>query len=339
MSLSISKLQEFITEKGFICNKYFVMNDRCFFIELFCITTVNTFLLYIPSKFNFSINFEEDVYKIKSVDTPNNYISEENENLSSYENDLLLSSKHIEEDLENNYKHEIELKEHSDKDLNSIYRQLKRLKHSVKNLKYKICIIYKNYLCTIRRDNSIDFFSIKHYSKKSTKKILLIADLETLYDNFENLSSDLLSVLDSIYDILQKNQNAQSSIFMKLLEQKKDIISYTIKNHEKINNYSNLLLDLKNMFVKILEKENTLSQEYYKIEDITSMRDIDKSLKRNYLQKQIEELTNTKNDIVKNLSDIKEKKENTIINIDNIMFDNTVMLDRVIKNFDIIKDF
>ena len=126
---------------------------------------------------------------------------------------------------------------------------------------------------------------------------------------------------------------------MKLLEQKKDIISYTIKNHEKINNYSNLLLDLKNMFVKILEKENTLSQEYYKIEDITSMRDIDKSLKRNYLQKQIEELTNTKNDIVKNLSDIKEKKENTIINIDNIMFDNTVMLDRVIKNFDIIKDF
>ena len=56
MPLSIVKLQEFLTLKGFVANKFFIMNGYCFYLEIFCLKTADIFLLYIPSKYNIQIN-------------------------------------------------------------------------------------------------------------------------------------------------------------------------------------------------------------------------------------------------------------------------------------------
>jgi hypothetical protein len=46
-----------------------------------------------------------------------------------------------------------------------------------------------------------------------------------------------------------------------------------------------------------------------------------------------------KADITKNILILREKKENTVLSIDKIMFDNTVMLDSIFKNFSKLKDY
>ena len=53
MPLSLSKLEDFLSKQGFIPNKFFIMDNTCFYIELFAVKTSDIFLLYIPSKYSF----------------------------------------------------------------------------------------------------------------------------------------------------------------------------------------------------------------------------------------------------------------------------------------------
>jgi len=337
MSLNITKLDKFFIEQNLIPLKYFTLDRKCLYIELFCTNYAVTFLLYIPTRFQFDLENKENIFKLKYIDVEN---KEDNlqEQQDIYENNILLNSKHVEENLENNYKSDIIINDTFYKNLISIHKQLKRLSYSVQNIKYKIGIFYKNYICVTRRDNSLNFFSIKHYSKKNKQKIIIIIDLETFFDDIENISSNIQIVTDSIYKILQKNQNSQINLFGEVVENNKYSINDTIsKLYNKINEYNILLKDLNIIFEKMILKESNFLDEYENLEK--NINNIDKSLKKSHLEKELNSITINKNNIVKNISQLKEKKENLLLNIDKITFDNILMLDRIVKNFKSIKDF
>ena len=118
-------------------------------------------------------------------------------------------SEKIEDHLEDNYKRPISLSDISPEDtvdIKAIYRQVRRLKYCVQNIKYKAGILFKNYICAIRRDDSIDCFYIKHYDRRDTDQLFVITDLEILYEKSEKLLSDVKVVRDSILNILNNNQ-------------------------------------------------------------------------------------------------------------------------------------
>ena len=106
-----------------------------------------------------------DICKISYVDIkedgsiPDEY-AEEPDNFdleNAYtEVDIALDSSHndMAGHLEESYNHPLSLKDMSKEDktnLREIFRQLRRLRFCVQNLKYKLCIVYKGYLCCIRR--------------------------------------------------------------------------------------------------------------------------------------------------------------------------------------------
>ena len=174
MPLSISKLERLLSLKGFVPTRYFVMHSVIVYMEIISITDADTFLLYIPSKYKFIANKSSQassVFKIKYVDidesnnTADDYAGEPDEH--SVENtyreiDVNMSptvkGNNIGQHLEENYKRSITLKDISSddsKELKDIFRQLKRLRFCVQNVKYKIAVIYKNYHCAIRRYDSI----------------------------------------------------------------------------------------------------------------------------------------------------------------------------------------
>lgn len=356
MPLSITKLQDFLTTKGFVANKYFTIDGSCFFIELFCLKTADIFLLYIPSKYDIQVRQSENVYKIKYIDMsssdnlPDEYAGQP-DNLSvenAYGNTQLHLSPDkdcIEEHLESNYRHAISLNDISkdDKtDLKAIYRQLKRLKYCVQNLKYKLGIFYKNYICAIRRDDSIDCFTLKNYRRENCKQLMVIIDLETLYEKADKLIEDVQVVRQSIYHVLERNQSMHGRVIEKIIENKKDIATIPKLAEIKKAKYDVMLSHLEEMIVTMSDAEKKVLEELYEINNNNEkglQSDINRVHQKTRLEKELDKINIIRGAISKNIFILREKRDNTILSLDKIMFDNTVMFDCMVKNFAKLKDF
>jgi hypothetical protein len=356
MTLRISKLQELLASKGFIANKYFVMNEACFYIEVFAINTADVFLLYIPSKYTFIMEDGPNVYKMKYLEmkgkddvedeyagTPDNMNTE-----MAYGNQVQLSpdNEKLQEHLEENYKHTIQLKDISKDDtdvLRSLHRQMRRLRYCVQNIKYKLGIFYKNYICAIRRDDSIDCMAIKHYPRTDYKKLMVIVDLETLYDKNDKLAEDVYTVRNSIYFVLQRNQSMHSTVIGKLIENKKDIAMIPQQASIKKAKYDSMIQKLEQMLAVMIESEKKVMEQLYELDNGSGKEglqtDISKAHQKVQLEQEFSRISAIKADITKTMFYIRVKRENAMLEIDKIMFDNTVMFDCMIKNFGKLKAY
>lgn len=351
MPLSISKVESFLSKKKLQINKLFILDDGyLFYIELTCLNTGDVFLLYIPSKYDIEIkNNNTNTYTIKSIDISNseNIADEYGENKEDDGHNILVSTgkENIEEHLQNNYKKNIpigEISQEDIKELKTMYRQMKRLKNCVENIDYKLSISYKNYLCSIRRDNSIDFFSIKDFTRKNCKQLFVVIDLETLYKKNEEFIKDIQIVKQSIYYILERNQNSHTYLLDSLMNNKKDVYNIPALCEEKKNKYESLLIELEKMLIDINKYEleiETKIENLNKEKKDTLDSDINRIHQTSLLEKELVNIKNIKNEILQNINITRNKRENNILNVDNIMFDNTVMFDSMIKNFSKLQDF
>lgn len=357
MPLSLSKLQNLLMTKGFFPSKYFIMNGTCFYIELMSAKSADTFLLYIPSKYKFEVGRGDNVFKIRYIDmdsggnTVNEYAGEpDNVDIEAVYGDANIELSpdkdgHIEEHLENNYKHPISLKDISKddtKDLKAIYRQLQRLRYCVQNIKYKIAIMYQNYVCSIRRDDSIDCFALKHYPRQDCKRMMVIIDLEMFYSKNEQIDHDITTVRTGIYRVLEKNQGYHSKIMAKMVANKSDIVAISQRAQVKTRIYTRLISQSEGMLVTLNNAEEKFIEELHSLNGSAPQalqEDIDRSHRRTRIEKELEKIGYLKQDVIRNITAVREKRESSVLSIDKIMFDNTVMFDCMVKNFGLLKGF
>jgi hypothetical protein len=356
--LSISKLEKLLSLKGFITVRYYVMSGVIVYMEIISITTADTFILYIPSKYKFVVKNSKNVFKIKYLDsnisddnTANDYAGKPDEHVveNTYEEiDVNMSptvnGNNIESHLEENYKRSIILNDitnDDNKEINDIIRQLKRLKFCVQNVKYKISIIYKNYLCTIKRDDSIECFFIKKYRGIKSKKLFVTVDLELLYDKIDSLLLNMNTIKKGLYHILDKNHITHTRTLKKLLEGKSNIIEFSDNTYYKKAEYEKYIKDARNMLEIIHKSEKDIIRKIYELNkkyDNPRLKglhnDIDRSHQLSKLNTELEDIQKIKEDIVKTIFDLNTKKEDTMLTVDKIMFDNNVMVECVLRNIE-----
>lgn len=355
MPLSIQKLEDMLLSKGYIPKKYYTYKSYCTYIEIMSVQDSVLFLLYIPSNYNFKIKTGDNVYKL-------NYINIENENGNITDDFAGQPDEHEVENtykdvegqfspetkdgniakfLEERYKREITLKnmkENDIKELKDIFRQLKRLGFCVQNLKYKLCISYKNFLCCIKRDDSIEYYSIKEFKGDDNKQLFISVDLELFYDKIESLIINMETIKKGIYHILDKNHLNHTETLSKMIEEKTDIMNFSQNAYQKKQEYESLINESKKMLKSIIDKESEISQIIENInsnnentQNITS--DIEKIHIVSQHKKQLEEINKLKQDIIKTILQIQTKRDNVSLTVDKIMFDNSVMLDAILRNF------
>lgn len=349
MPLSLGKLQDLFVDNGYVPDAYFCVDGYIYFIRIFSIETGTPFLLYIPSKYEFKLKKGHNVYKMQaielgsSVDIANEYAGE-GENMV-YKGGIKIDDdkKDVEKNLEQNYKEPILLQNIStqdQQDLKSIYRQVKRLRYCVQDLDYKIGIMYKNYMCVIRRDDSIDCYSVKNYKRTPKKRLYIITDLEVFYDKTETLIDNVQTVEQGIQDIIRKNQFKHTDVLIETLKNKDEMTTFIQTMHNKITSY-NVQIDRLNVLLEIVNNKQkvTLTQleELEKSRNHQINQDLQISQYRSNLQNEVEQLNHQKDRIIKLLTIVREKRENIVLTVDKIMFDNTVMFDCIMKNFSNLK--
>ena len=160
MKVSLNKLENFISSKGLIIKKIFTINDEAVYLELFNINNAEIFMVYVPSKYTIRIKDRSNTYKIKYLELSDDDQDEINNNQVEKEYDEIdlspekISNDELENKLKENYNKPITLDNINKKDMDNIkdvYNQLSRLQFCVQNIKYKISIIYKNYLLWLLR--------------------------------------------------------------------------------------------------------------------------------------------------------------------------------------------
>lgn len=357
MTLSIAKLEKLLSLKGFVPSRYFVMHSVIVYMEIVSIIDAETFLLYIPSKYKFVAQPAKNVYKIKYFDinesennTADEYAGEPDEHTveNTYQEiDVNISPTtrgvNIGPHLEENYKRIITLKDISSddlKELKDIVRQLKRLRFCVQNVKYKIAIMYKHYLCTIKRDDSIDCFSIKKMRCKEYKKLFITTDLELLYEKMDSLVLNMGTIRKGLYHILDKNHFSHTRTLQRLLDEKTSIIKLSDNAYSKKVEYEKFLKESTDMLDIINKSEKNIFKQIYELNEKYNNptlkglhNDIERSHQLTKLDGELNEIQKIKEDIVKTIFDLKIKREDTMLTVDKIMFDNNVMVECVLKNF------
>ena len=357
MPLSINKLEKLLSARGLIPKKYFTVDGLCVYIEIISITNADSFMLYIPSKYEISIGKRNDVYKMNYMDIdetgtiPSEFAGEpdnfelENEYDEVDMNNVADNSKgNMILQLEENYNHPISLKDISKDDTNilrEIFRQLRRLKFCVQSIKYKLCIIHKNFICCIRRDDTFEGFAVHRLEGGPERKLMVSLDLETLYDKIDSVSVDIKTVREGVYKVLDKNQNKHVKNIQKMLERTTDITIVSEQIQNKRNQYSIYLSKLEDLLTELSVSEKKNVEKLIEIEEKyasdTSVKGIHTDIEKSHLiskyETELSRINTVKQELISNIMLLKSKHEDLSLKFDNICFDNIVMIDAIIKNF------
>jgi hypothetical protein len=351
MPLSIAKLEKLLSHKSLIPVKYFQMGGICVYVEILSMNNADTILLYIPSKYKFPVDkTSSNVYKLVYLDineaetSPDNFAGELDEYTieNTYGgNNNIKKDENFAMQLESNYKRAIQLKNVSNenhKELKDTYRQLKRLRFCVQDTPYKICIYFKNFLCSIQRDNSVEIYRIKKFKGDAKKRLFISTDLEHLYSSMDSILLNIQDLKKGIYHILDKNHFSHTYTLKRLLEEKNDIVQLSNDSYTKKSEYESSLEDSKILLKNLNDKEKKLKYSLTQIKNKFSSGnnlnyDINYSHQLSQIENEIRNIEKIRTELVDIILELRLKSENAMLNVDKIMFDNTVMIDLVLKNF------
>ena len=373
MPLSLSKLKDLLFDKHLIFKQYYSLHSYITFIEVVYTKTAESFLLYISNEYHFYDDTidREDLFKIKLINreednltggvskrnniaekyakSPDNFDIEDKYDEINLEDDYI-DSKHNNTDktFENRmvecYKRPVWLCEISKEDetqLREIIRQIYRLNFCTKNIRYSISIQYKNYLCVLNKEkDTIDCYLLKNGDRDdNSRKLLIVADLELLYEKLNTIITDILQVNNGIFNVLNKNQKIHTNSLDNMIQKRTDIIGYSNLLLYKKNEYNSYIEKYKILLQHITDKETIVYNDIINIDRIYSEtnqsfnKDINISHAKNKKQEELRKILVAKEKVLSNIIKLKKELNNINLITDKILFDNIIMLDTILKNF------
>ena len=360
MPLSIDKLNQLLEKKGFMCRHYYTLGGFCKFIEILSISTIDSYLLHIPERYKFETRVSDRhlTSKIKSIPTLKSESMEQkytggvdNSQITEQYDEIELKSQYphqikefadidMEASLTTQYKRPIILKDVEDDDntiLQCIFRQLTRLRFCVQFLKYKFSILFRDYFVTLNSKGVIECFRIKNnYNTCEERHLYITIDLEVFYENSKILIEDLDELQNGIRAILDKNQAVQTKHLEVMLTKQQDLIKILDNFTEKKQMIRFELHRFKELFNTI---ESAISHSVEKVNDITYMigqeggkKQADLLKLKHNLYIKLTQLYGKKEDVAKSIIFYRKNEHHISLNIDRILFDNNIMLDKIFKN-------
>lgn len=341
ISLSLNKFRNVLISTEFIVKNIFSEHEECVYIELFNVKTCDSILVYIPSKYKIPTKSEENVYEISHMN-----ISENGNIIDDYTTDVgdmddiysdinipSTPSKHDSSEkfakrMEENYDRPLSLINTTErKYIREIYRQLRRLALCVRDIKYKIAVCFKEYICCVDRNNEPRSYIVKRLKSTSERRFIVSIDLETLFEKLNTLPRDVTLIRREIQKILDKNQQRHMEYLRKTFEEKNILENSTIRILKKKAEYASRLNNLRRLLIRAQNSEEQLSRELSKHSEtsLNLMKQSQNTSEFSKIKTKIQSLEKVKHDIITNLTDAKVKYDDISLKVDNIYFNLNVL--------------
>ena len=361
MPLSIDKLEQMLASKGFIAQNYYTLDEYCIYLQVFSIQNADSFMLYVSGRYELVVKDRPNIYKLlymEITDQDNivaNYGGEpdkaDTEEVYTELNldNAIQQSDNLEQKLKENYNREITLKDLSlddRKNIRDIFRQLGRFMFCVKNVKYKLSIFYRNYLCSITKDDELDVFLIHDYPSTNDYRLYIYIDLKSFYSNIKtDISADIKTIKDGIQKLLNQNQIKHSKILNDILEKRVEVLKYSEIVHAKKQEYIDAIQQLEMLLKTVVDSENEILSKINEIKNTNTdygLSGLHSDIERSHIMRKhesdLEQINSVKQEIIKNILAAKVKYDNILLQMDKIVFDQTIMLNEISKNFSKLMD-
>jgi hypothetical protein len=204
-------------------------------------------------------------------------------------------------------------------------------------------------MCCIHRDNSFNFIVVKNLTGIAERKLMVTTDLENFYKKIDEVSIHIKTVREAVYNILDKNQNKHIQNLEKILEQRKNLTVFSENVNTKkvqalqyLSKLEKLLYDLTETEKKNIEKIYEIQDRYSK-ENISGISGLHNDIERTHqiskYDSELSRINSLKQELIRNIITVKGNYENLALKTDILVFDNTVMIDAILKNFVALSEF
>ncbi len=185
-------------------------------------------------------------------------------------------------------------------------------------------------MCSIRGTNDIETFMIKHYYKNSKKRLYILVNLEKFFDNKERIPTDVDTVKGAVHKLMEKNQKSTLFAMQSILENKDKLINSTGLEVDDLNEK---LARIYKVINGINTKERDLLEELARLAK-EGVGTNETSLRRSKISDELGNIASIREESMGVYIELEEKKDNWLLSIDKVLFDNTVMLNGILKNFE-----
>ena len=357
MSLCVKKLKQLLININIVPLYFYCKNEICYFIQCSSTNYPIIFFITIPSKYDFKMKItDKNVIEIKTVDLEvlnNQEIINESINHVNYiENNLKKKlakidyNIDIEEELEKGYTTEIFNTKEDIYEIKSIIKQLDRFSLCTKDTPYYFFIAYKEFINFKNKYGDNLSYSIKNKDKleiDDIKKIYVSFSIEHMYANSNNIINDIRNLEIGISSIIGKNQVSHHDNIKNILKNvnfSQKLLSPILESKEK---YDDMINKYEKNFNEYCEKESKINQKYLSLkkeeEDYKGIvKDTSFLFKKQELKTDLVNISKKKFDIVNTIVNLKENRNNLLLVLDSVIFDNIIYCDKINKNLQLLKN-
>jgi hypothetical protein len=352
MTLSLDKLQYFLNVNHFVPRRYFLHEGKCILIECMSTKTLHTFMLNIPSTYDFRVSGEDQMFSLEKV--PMNQLTEDlsdfahatehvmESHYSSIESHVELPEHHkrpMKDHLDDFYKQEVLLKDMTKEDtilIKNLYRQVQRLKYCILGIQHTIALIKSSFVVYLDSDHNIVVYRVKRSIPKETSSFYVVVNFSIFYDKANVIDSEISRIYRGIWKVLNNNQDKHIRNIQEIIERRANIFERSERLSQRKQEYLEYIEKYVELLKTIDDNEKELNKE---LEELKMSKDdqIHTDLKRVHykqkLEKKIYKQQKTKKEVMTILEELHSKNQDLTLTIDTILFDNIIMLDKIFKNF------
>lgn len=341
MSIDAKKLKKILTKNEILPIEYyrFKGENECCMVKCL-ITPISQFLLiYIPSRHRFTLDssYSSYVYDLDDLEEDKNddddYTKTEEE---AYKKESLTDEKETKYQLlQKKYKFPITMDGTDEPIARKIKRQLNRLELPLSKTGYDLSIQQDEFLFVSFGD-TMGCYHIKGYKIPTdfVRSMMYVTTITEIVEKIEAVQREISQISEKFEPLLDKITESNiseisdqienfSTIFSKIKEKKEDLIKQIKKSNS--------------MYIELKENETQIMKEYREdLNDIKSSHE--KAKKSEAIQKEIDDLFSKKNELIRKTILMMYRYHKIILYLEEISFDNSVMIDRVKKNFILIRN-
>ena len=215
-----------------------------------------------------------------------------------------------------------------------IKRQIDRLKIPFSRLSYDIALQSGKWLA-LSFGGDISLFSIKAYDNPDTKvkTFFYLMNLSDLIEKIEDFQDEIDIIREQFYEIV----NRVSISNMENISSEVDQYALVIKSiTNKKTDYFGSIQDYQSIYNGIIERENELSRVFKdRLEKETGVKRSSTELE---YQRQYETIFKSKKESVKRGIELVSRFQRNLLILEEVSFDNTIMIKRVKNNFKLLKE-
>lgn len=330
MSIDLTKLKISLEQNGIIIVEYYLLEEKCAMLKAFAYGVNQFIFIYIPTKLRMDLKPKHNIYELRNLED----VVDEEDYAKFDEYQINLVQKKTEKDtyknLSQKYNKKIILNGDGVEQFEKrIMRQIKRVNIPFSKLDYTIGI-QNNKILALHFGEEINLFYIKNYSK-DVRCYMYIVNVKDLIENSTEMQYEIGNIDKQFFtimcDIIRSNMTEMSSInktdytpiIDKFEQQKNEFLKKTSTNTS---------------FIKQLEEEEKSEIKKYKTLFSKETSTIRKNSLETEYQNMMSSYTKKKIDKQENMIDSVYLFHIFFLLLEEISFDNFIMLKRTFTNFE-----